>query len=93
MSPGVETNGRPNPCSDVLIQRTARSPNGREPQGDGASIVARVRENRTHGEGGQVDRSERSKVDVMSRAELQRIWPLESRVLGNRAPRNAVLNP
>jgi hypothetical protein len=55
MSPGVGTNGRPNPCSDVLNQRTARSPNGREPYGDGVPIVVRVRENRTHGEGGQVD--------------------------------------
>ena len=38
----------------VLRRRNAGSPTGREPYGDGAPIVVRVRESRTHGEGGQV---------------------------------------
>lgn len=34
--------------------RTAGSPKGREPHGDGAPVVVRGRESRPHGEGGQV---------------------------------------
>jgi hypothetical protein len=34
--------------------RTAGSPTGREPYGDGAPVVVRGRESRPHGEGGQV---------------------------------------
>jgi hypothetical protein len=34
--------------------RTAGSPTGREPYGDGALVVVRGRESRPHGEGGQV---------------------------------------
>ena len=41
--PGVGMSGRPKPRSDVGHRRNARSPTGREPQGDGAPIVIRVR--------------------------------------------------
>jgi hypothetical protein len=34
--------------------RTAGSPTGREPYGDGVPVVVRGRENRSHGEGAQV---------------------------------------
>src|SRR6516164_3349868 len=53
---GVEMSGRPKSRSDVRRLRNVRSPNGREPQGDGDPIVVRVRESRIHGEGGQVIR-------------------------------------
>ena len=49
-------NGRPNPFSDVQRRGNSRSPNGCEPRGDGDPIVVRGRENRPHGEGGQVVR-------------------------------------
>src|SRR4051812_48758664 len=45
--------GRPNPCQDVLGPGSLRSPEGREPDGDGAPVVVRGRESRPHGEGGQ----------------------------------------
>ena len=41
----------------ALLQRMSEnmgSPTGREPYGDGALVVVRGRENRLHGEGGQV---------------------------------------
>src|SRR5262245_5316042 len=53
---GVEMSGRPQSRSDVRRSRNVRSPNGREPQGDGGPIVVRVREIRIHGEVGQVIR-------------------------------------
>ena len=49
----------PKPRSDVQRQGSARSPVGREPQGDGASIVVGGRENRPQGEARQVDRNSR----------------------------------
>src|SRR5215813_6743752 len=58
---GVEMSGRPKSRSDVRQSRTVRSPNGREPHGDGALVVVRDRESRSHGEGGQVDRSGRER--------------------------------
>ena len=48
------TNGAPSSCSDVDQVGKAGSPVGREPRGDRALVVVRVRESRTHGEGGQV---------------------------------------
>jgi hypothetical protein len=54
--PGVGMSGRPKPRYDVRRRRNARSPTGREPQGDGAPVVVRGRESRPHGEGGQVTR-------------------------------------
>jgi len=78
--------GRPKPRSDVRHRRNARSPKGREPHGDGAFVVVRVRENRTQGEGGQVDRSkEQGRRDAQSRPP--EIRPLESRVPGNSSAR------
>src|SRR5260370_10239542 len=61
--------GRPKPRSDVQHQKNARSPNGREPHGDGAPVVVRGRESRPQGKGGQVDRSsrERGRCDTKSR--------------------------
>jgi hypothetical protein len=41
--PGVGMSGRPNPRSDVRRRRTARSPTGREPQGDGVLVGVGVR--------------------------------------------------
>jgi hypothetical protein len=55
MISGVGMSGRPNPCSDVRCSENSGSPTGREPYGDGVPVVVRVRESRTHGEGGQVD--------------------------------------
>src|SRR4051794_13044010 len=52
--PGVGMSGEPNPCSDVRHPRSLGSPTGREPYGDGAPIVVRGRESRSHGEVGQV---------------------------------------
>lgn len=49
-----EANGEPNPTYHVQLARNAGSPTGRESYGDGALIVVRGRENRLHGEGGQV---------------------------------------
>ena len=54
--PGVGMSGRPKPRSDVRLQRNARLPTGREPQGNGAPVVVCERESRSHGEGGQVVR-------------------------------------
>jgi hypothetical protein len=47
------------PIADLNVNqaRNAGSPTGREPYGDGAPIVVRGRENRPHGEGGQVSRT------------------------------------
>jgi hypothetical protein len=39
---------------NVQQEWTTRSPKGHEPYGDGAPVVVRGRENRSHGEGGQV---------------------------------------
>src|SRR4051794_33066498 len=49
--------GTPQPRSDVSWIRDSGSPNGREPQGDGAPVVVGGRESRPRGEGGQVDRN------------------------------------
>src|SRR4051794_34626430 len=64
---------RPKSCYYVRPRRNSRSPQGREPHGDGVPIVVRVRESRTHGEGGQVDRNMREEVGVMPIAESQRL--------------------
>src|SRR5262249_42752207 len=63
--PGVGMNGRPKLCSNVRPRRNARSPTGREPQGDGVLVVVGVRESRTQGEGGQADPEGGSKVGDM----------------------------
>ena len=63
--PGVGMSGRPKPRSDVRRRRNARSPTGREPQGDGVLVVVGVRESRTQGEGGQADQEVGSKVGDM----------------------------
>jgi hypothetical protein len=62
--PGVGMSGRPKPCSDVRPRRNARSPTGREPQGDGVLGVVGVRESRTHGEGGQADPAARGRLSL-----------------------------
>jgi len=41
---------------NVHYARNARSPNGGDPYGDGASVVVRERESRSHGEGRQANR-------------------------------------
>jgi hypothetical protein len=41
MKPGKRTNGTPKPRYHVQQQRTTGSPTGREPYGDGVSIVAK----------------------------------------------------
>jgi hypothetical protein len=46
--------GEPNGCYHRQPARTAGSPKGCEPYGDGASVVVRGRESRPHGEGRQV---------------------------------------
>jgi hypothetical protein len=53
---GVEMSGRPNPRYHVQDTGKLGLPKGREPYGDGAPIVVRGRENRPHGEVGQVIR-------------------------------------
>ena len=63
--PGVGMSGRPKPRSDVRPRRNARSPTGREPQGDGVLGGVGVRESRTQGEGGQADQEVGSKVGNM----------------------------
>jgi hypothetical protein len=59
-----DTNGEPATVLNVTHTRNAGSPNGREPHGDGASVVVRGRESRPHGEGRQVDRNERTPGEV-----------------------------
>src|SRR5262245_53816891 len=49
-------NGRPKPRSDVWHRRSARSPTGREPQGDGVLVVVGGGESPPQGEGGQARR-------------------------------------
>jgi hypothetical protein len=66
-------NRRPKPRSDVRCRRNMRLSKGREPYGNGAPIVVGVRESRTHGKGGQVDRNKREEVGVMPYAESQRL--------------------
>src|SRR3954453_4489632 len=63
----------PKSCYHVRPRRNSRSPQGREPHGDGVPRVVRVRESPTHGEGGQVDRNMREEVGVMPIAESQRL--------------------
>ncbi len=49
------------------LSENAGSPTGREPQGDGASLVVGRRESRLHGEGRQVSRGSRAARDAKCR--------------------------
>ena len=54
---------------NVHPQGNTGSPTGREPQGDGAPVVVRGRESRSHGEGEQVSRCPTREVREMRTAE------------------------
>src|SRR3954469_7446597 len=77
---GVGMSRGPKSSYHVRPRRNSRSPQGREPHGDGAPIVVRVRESRTHGEGGQVDRNMREEVGVCQSPNPRDFRELESRV-------------